>query len=514
MLFLDTGFLQDEEIILKLERTADEDPEKGWLPAYYFAICDRQGDKMGVCDLRVGHNRNIYYGGNIGYRVYEPYRGHHYAGKACRLLFELARRHGMDGLIITCNPDNLASRKTCEYAGLRLAEIVELPEDNDMRIQSGETEKCIYRIDFTADEKEETNAERTARRAEKPGYGIAPPDMEAYLAAKSRWDSVAKPLGGLGELEEAVQKIAAAQRTADVDLSRRCIVILCADNGVTAEGVTQSDSSVTALCAEAMANGTSSINQLANAYRAEVLVVDAGMAKDVKNENILRRKIARGTADLACGPAMTRAEAERSVQLGIDIMGGLKQRGVKIAAAGEMGIGNTTTAAAVASVLLGLPPRRVTGRGAGLDSAGLERKISVIEKAIRLSEPSADDPVDIISKVGGFDIGAMAGMFLGGGIYEIPVIIDGMISAAAALLAYRLSPLSKAYMLASHQSGEPAGRLLLAAIGLKPVIDAGMHLGEGTGAAMLLPLLDGALAVYRDAHRFDEIGLERYVKLI
>lgn len=280
-------------------------------------------------------------------------------------------------------------------------------------------------------------------------YEIAPPDMEAYLTAKSRWDSVAKPLGGLGELEEMVQKIAAVQRTADVDLSRRCVVIICADNGVTAEGVTQSDSSVTALCARAMARGTSSINQLAGAYRAEVLVVDAGMAADVEGENLLIRKIARGTASIASGPAMTRAEAQRCLQLGIDLVGGLKQRGVQIAAAGEMGIGNTTTAAAVTSVLLGLPPRQVTGRGAGLDSAGLARKIAVIERAIRINRPSPDDPLDVISKVGGFDIGVMAGM----------------------------------------------------------------HLGEGTGAVMLLPLLDGALTVYRNAHRFEQIGLERYVKL-
>ncbi len=148
MEFLDTGFLQDDEIVLRLEKTAAGDLAKGWLPAYYFTICDRKGRELGVCDLRVGHNRNVYYGGNIGYRVYELYRGHHYAGKACRLLFELAGRHGMEYLIITCNPGNLASRKTCEYAGLRLMEIVELPRDNDMRIQSGETEKCIYRIEF------------------------------------------------------------------------------------------------------------------------------------------------------------------------------------------------------------------------------------------------------------------------------------------------------------------------------------------------------------------------------
>ena len=145
-MFLDTDFLKSEEIQLVLEKTVEADPAKNWLPAYHFAICGADSVKMGVCDLRIGHNESVYYGGNIGYRVEEPYRGRHYAGKACRLLFELARRHGMEYVIITCNPDNRASRKTCEYAGGELAEIVELPEDNDMRLESGETHKCIYKF--------------------------------------------------------------------------------------------------------------------------------------------------------------------------------------------------------------------------------------------------------------------------------------------------------------------------------------------------------------------------------
>ena len=145
-MFLNTDFLKDGEIQLILEKTVEADPAKNWLPAYHFAICGADGVKMGVCDLRIGHNESVYYGGNIGYRVEEPYRGRHYAGKACRLLFELARRHGMEYVIITCNPDNRASRKTCEYAGGELVEIVELPEDNDMRLESGETHKCIYKF--------------------------------------------------------------------------------------------------------------------------------------------------------------------------------------------------------------------------------------------------------------------------------------------------------------------------------------------------------------------------------
>ena len=151
MKFLDTGFLKSDEICLTLEKTVEADPERNWLPAYHFAICDLDGVKMGGCDLRIGHNESVYYGGNIGYRVEEPYRGHHYAGKACKLLFELARRHGMEYVIITCDPDNWASRKTCEWLGGELVEIVELPEDNDMRAEDGETHKCIFRFELEPD---------------------------------------------------------------------------------------------------------------------------------------------------------------------------------------------------------------------------------------------------------------------------------------------------------------------------------------------------------------------------
>ena len=150
-MFFDTDFLKNGEIHLVLEKTVDADPAKNWLPAYHFAICGPDGTKMGGCDLRVGHNENTYYGGNIGYHVSPPWRGRHYAGKACLLLFELARRHGMEYLIITCNPDNWPSRKTCEYAGGELAEIVELPEDNDMRVEDGETHKCIYRVSLRSE---------------------------------------------------------------------------------------------------------------------------------------------------------------------------------------------------------------------------------------------------------------------------------------------------------------------------------------------------------------------------
>lgn len=342
---------------------------------------------------------------------------------------------------------------------------------------------------------------------------IKRPDNEIYIAAKARWDSVAKPLGSLGLLEDYIQKIAAIQKSTDVDLSNRRVVVMCSDNGVTAEKVTQSDSSVTAVCAKAIADGTSNINKLAEVFGASVTAVDIGVERNVNSPKILNRKISYGTKNIAVEAAMTKEQAEKSICLGIDIMRELKNEGVNIVVTGEMGIGNTTTSAAIASVLLDVQPSIVTGRGAGLDSAGLERKIAVIEKAIAKNAPEATDPIELISKLGGFDIGGMTGLFLGGAIYGIPVIIDGVISAVAALLAKKINPISVEYMLASHVSSEPAGKMLLEKIGLKPLINAEMRLGEGTGGIMLLPLLDGALAVYNHSHKFDEIGIERYVEL-
>lgn len=342
---------------------------------------------------------------------------------------------------------------------------------------------------------------------------IKRPDNGIYLAAKARWDSVAKPLGSLGLLENHIQKIAAIQKNTDVNLSNRRVVVMCADNGVTAENVTQSDSSVTAVCASAIAEGTSNINKLAEVFGTTVTAVDIGVERNVSSSKILKRKIANGTKNIAVGAAMTKEQAEKSICVGIDIMRDLKNEGVNIVVTGEMGIGNTTTSAAIASVLLDVPPRVVTGRGAGLDSAGLERKIAAVEKAIAVNFPNSDNPIDLISKLGGFDIGGMTGLFLGGAIYGIPVIIDGVISAVSALLAYKIEPISAEYMLASHVSSEPAGKMLLEQIGLKPIINAEMRLGEGTGGIMLLPLLDGALAVYNHSHKFDDIGIERYVEL-
>ena len=339
---------------------------------------------------------------------------------------------------------------------------------------------------------------------------IKAPDLEAEKSAAERWNSVAKPLGSLGLLESAIIKIAGIQGTENVDISKRAVAVFCSDNGIVEEGVTQSPSSVTALCSADISDGKSNINALARVYSADVSAYDVGIVSELNCANLVDRKISFGTKNFLNEPAMTIEQAKKAVKIGIDVVRELKLAGYKIIVGGEMGIGNTTSASAISSVLLNLPAEEVTGRGAGLDSAGLAKKISVIKQALELHKPRRDAPLDVISKIGGYDIAALCGLFLGGGIYRVPIVIDGFISAVAANLAVMFAPLSAEFMLASHVSGEPAAEKLLEKIGQKPLIKAEMRLGEGTGGIMLLPLLDGALAVYNSAHSFENLGIERY----
>lgn len=342
---------------------------------------------------------------------------------------------------------------------------------------------------------------------------INKPDFGAVERAKIKWNNVAKPLHSLGLLEEAVVKISGITGNENFDLNKRCAVMMCADNGVVCEGVTQSNSSVTAIVAKSAAEGTSNINIIAGTFNADVITVDIGMNVDVYSKNIIKRKISYGTNNIAEGSAMTVSQAENAIAAGIDIVRECKAKGYKIIVTGEMGIGNTTTSSALAAVLLGVPLSEVTGRGAGLDREGLKRKISVINRAIEVNNPDKNKPVELLSKLGGYDIAGITGLFLGGAIYKIPIVIDGFISAVSAALAVEICPLAKDYMLCSHVSKEPAGMKILEYIGLKPLITAEMCLGEGTGGAMLLPLLDGAIAVYNSSHKFDNLPIERYVEL-
>ena len=338
---------------------------------------------------------------------------------------------------------------------------------------------------------------------------IEPPNEAARIAAHAKWNAVAKPIGSLGELERMVEQMAALSDTPDVCIDKRAVVVLCADNGVVAQGVAQSGPEITTLIAGNIARGKSSVCKMANTVRVDAFSVDMGMAVPSAEPGVIDRSVARGTRDISQGPAMSRDQALRALRTGIELVGDFKERGYKILATGEMGIGNTTTSGAMAAAFFGLPASQVTGRGAGLSDVGLKRKEAAIECAIAVNAPNPDDPLDVLAKLVGFDIAGMTGMFIGGAVHRIPLIIDGFPSTLAAYTAWRLCPSCRHAFLPSHASPEPGTKMLLDAMGLKPVIQAGMHLGEGTGAVCLLPLLDAAIALYNGT-TFDEAGMEAY----
>ena len=336
-------------------------------------------------------------------------------------------------------------------------------------------------------------------------------DQEAVCAAQKRWDSIAKPLHSLGKMEKIVMQIAGITGSADVRLDKRALVAMCADNGVVEEGVTQTGQEVTAIVAENFLKGDTSACVMCRQCGTDVFPVDVGMASDTKVPSDL--KVMMGTRNMTKEPAMTYEEAVQGIEAGIEMVRRLKEQGYRLIATGEMGIGNTTTSSAVASVLLGAPVEEMTGRGAGLSSEGLRRKIDAIKTGIELHRPNPEDPVDVLAKVGGLDIAGMVGLFLGGALRHIPVLMDGFISCVAALIAIRLCPNADGYILASHLSKEPAARRLLDAMGKEAMIQAQMRMGEGTGAVAAFSLLDQAVTVYRTMSTFDDINLEQYEHL-
>lgn len=339
---------------------------------------------------------------------------------------------------------------------------------------------------------------------------IEPLDEKAMQEAVRHWDSIAKPLHSLGKLEDAVTQIAGMTGNPVVRLDRKALLIFCADHGVVEEGVTQCGQEVTKAVAENFLQEKATASILCRFAGADIFPFDIGVAQDTC---IPKCKIAYGTKNMAKEPAMSREEAIRALEAGIRVASDKIEEGYKILATGEMGIGNTTSSSAIASVLLGLDPEIVTGRGAGLSSSGLEKKISVIRQAIALHKPDAKDPVDVLAKVGGFDIAGMAGTFLAGAAHRVPVVVDGFISAVAALLAVRIAPEAAGYILASHVSKEPAAAMLLKALEKDALLHCDMCLGEGTGAVMLFPVLDMALEVYHGMATFESTNIEAYVPL-
>ncbi len=357
---------------------------------------------------------------------------------------------------------------------------------------------------------------------------ITPADESFRKQVRDKWNACAKPLGSLGVLESMVTDLCTLEQTLAPDLGKRVAVSFCADNGVVAEGVSQTGSEVTRLVANQLAAGRSSVNRMASVAGVEVLPVDIGMlgtdgdvppelrqcavAHDVPPE-LRQCAVAHGTADLMRGPAMTREQLYAALYEGIRLVEELKEQGAGLLIAGEMGIGNTTTSSAIVSVLFDKDPADVTGKGAGLTDKALMKKVEVIREAIRVNHPDPEDPYEVLRTLGGFDLAGMCGLYLGGAAFGIPVLADGFPSAVAALCAARICPNASKAIFASHISAEPAGQMVLTALGKTAPIAAGMRLGEGTGGVACVPMLDMALAVFEEAYTFEEGGIEPYVEL-
>ncbi len=339
---------------------------------------------------------------------------------------------------------------------------------------------------------------------EEAAAAVRSPEEAAMKAAKARWDSRAKLPGSLGGLETLVIRLAGVQRRPTPRADHKRAVVFCADNGVAVQGVTPSPVHITADQAVNFARGGGTINVFARGCGAQVQVIDVGIATDYDEPGVLRRVVRRGTGDITAGPAMTAAECRAAVETGVAAACEAAREGIQILITGEMGIGNTTTSSAVAALLLDQPLELVTAKGAGTPQR-TAHKIEVLRRAIARNHPDPADPLDVIAKVGGLDIAALCGLYIGCAANGLAAFVDGVISGAAALCAARLVPLSRNYMLPSHCSAEPAGRLLLDALGLSPLITAGMCLGEGTGGALGALLLDQALAAYYDVVGIDEI---------
>ena len=336
-------------------------------------------------------------------------------------------------------------------------------------------------------------------------------DEAAIAVCKKRWDGIAKPLHSLGWLEDAIARIAGAQHSAEIHTEKRILIPMCADNGIVAEGVTQTGQEVTAIVAENFLDEKSCAAIMCQLSKTEIRPIDIGMVVDTPR--VEKRKIAYGTKNFAKEPAMTREEAIRAIETGIHLAGELKIKGYHMIATGEMGIGNTTTSSAVASALLHVSAEEMTGRGAGLSSTGLQKKIQVIKDAIERWNLYEADPLTVLACVGGFDIAGIAGLFLGGAYYHIPVFVDGFISSVGALVAMRLAPEAVGYMLASHVSKEPAAHRILNELGLEPALDAAMCLGEGSGAVAVFPLIEMGAEIYHRMSTFEQIQVEAYQEL-
>ena len=339
---------------------------------------------------------------------------------------------------------------------------------------------------------------------------ISPLDSAAMETARQHWDAIAKPLHSLGRLEDLVVQLAGITGTANLPPRKKAVLIFCADNGIVEEGVSQTGQEVTLAVAKSMARKGSSVCKMAQSIGAETIPVDIGINSEESIPGVLDRKVRPGTRNFLKEPTMTEEETVRAIVTGIELVRECKEKGYGILATGEMGIGNTTTSSAVTAALLQCEAEEVTGRGAGLTDQGLTRKQQVVRTALETYDLWHADAFTVLQTVGGLDIAGLTGMCIGGALWHIPIVLDGVISMAAALVAERLFPGVREYLIPSHQGKEPAAVKLADALQLSPVIHAGMALGEGTGAVMMFTLLDMAMSIYGQSATFSEIEVEQY----
>ncbi|MEG1255874.1 nicotinate-nucleotide--dimethylbenzimidazole phosphoribosyltransferase [Clostridium sp.] len=333
-------------------------------------------------------------------------------------------------------------------------------------------------------------------------------DKKAIKSSKNYIDNLSKPIGSLGVLEETVVRLSGIKGSYIRDINKKTIVIMCSDNGIQAEGVSSCPREVTATVTENFTKGTTGVCNLSKYYNSDITVVDIGVDKDFKNSKIINRKIRYGTSNMTKGPAMTREEAIKAIRIGIDIVKDLKEQGYDLIGTGEMGVGNTATSAAIISVFSGIDSGIIVGKGSGLTDDGLTHKKAMVKKAIEVNKPDKSDVIDVLSKVGGFDIAGLCGVFLGGAIYKIPVVIDGLISSAAAICAKELNLKVCSYMFASHLSAEPGAEYAMKSLGLEPMFSLGMRLGEGSGCPIAFGIMESAIFTMNNMDSFNEAGID------
>lgn len=337
---------------------------------------------------------------------------------------------------------------------------------------------------------------------------IQAPDEGIRLKVARRLDGKTKPRRSLGRLEDLASAVAAIQRTEEPSVRKKAIVVMAGDHGVAAQGVSAFPQEVTVQMLQNFAGGGAAISVLARQAGAEVVIVDMGSATAWRGHPaVLDRRVRAGTRDFTQGPAMTREEAVKAIEVGITLATELADREVSLIGLGEMGIANTTAASALSAAILALTPEEVTGRGTGVDDGGYRRKLEAIRKGIQVNRPNPADALDVLSKVGGYEIAGLAGVTLGAAARGIPVVTDGLIATAAALVAARLVPAARGYLIPSHGSVEIGHRRLLEALDLRPLLDLEMRLGEGTGAALAMHLVEASMRILDEMATFESAGV-------